>query len=74
VHRGAQFKHPERTTFLIGIGVSDFRGREILKKFVSNKRLPVKYEIFRNLLLSQMSDDGFQPEGMRGVVGIILDA
>jgi hypothetical protein len=54
--------------------VSDFRGREILKKFVSNKRLPVKYEVFRNLLLSQMSDDGFQPEGMRGVVGIILDA
>ena len=54
--------------------VSDFRGREILKKYVSNKRLPVKYEVFRNLLLSQMSDDGFQPEGMRGVVGIILDA
>jgi predicted ATPase len=57
-----------------GNWVSEFRGREILKQYVSYKSLPVRYEIFRNLLLSQMSDDGYKPEGMREVVKTILTA
>jgi hypothetical protein len=62
------------TSISNGKWVSEFRGREILKKYVSYKGIPVSYIIFRNSLLSQMSDDGFQPEGMRDVVKIVLDA
>jgi hypothetical protein len=62
------------TSVSSGKWVSEFRGREILKKYVSYKSLPVGYEVFRNLLLSQMSDDGYQPEGMRDVVKTVLTA
>jgi hypothetical protein len=62
------------TSISSGKWVSDFRGREILKKYVAHKNVPVKYEVFRNLLLAHMSDDGFQPDGMRDVVKRIIDA
>lgn len=57
-----------------GRWVSEFRGRDILKRYVSRQSLPVSYVVFRNLLLSQMCDDGYRPEGMERVVQAILAA
>jgi hypothetical protein len=47
-----------------------FRGRDILKSF-TNKHLTVDYKTFRNLILSRMRDDKYQPDGMRAVIQAI---
>lgn len=48
-----------------------FRGRDVLRLFVG-KQSPVDYKTFRNLIISRMRDDKYQPEGMRAVIqGII---
>jgi predicted ATPase len=47
-----------------------FRGRDILKSFAS-KHLSIDYKTFRNLILSRMRDDKYQPEGMRSVIQLI---
>jgi energy-coupling factor transporter ATP-binding protein EcfA2 len=49
-------------------------GRDILKRFVSRANIPTSYEVFRNLLISQMADAGFQPAGMKQVIDAILVA
>lgn len=57
-----------------GTWVSKFRGRDILKRF-SSKRCPsISYEVFRNLIISQMVDEGYQPAGMKAVVDKIMAA
>lgn len=43
-------------------------GREILKAFVSDQRLPIPYDALRNLIVSRMVDSGYQPSGMRAVI------
>jgi energy-coupling factor transporter ATP-binding protein EcfA2 len=50
-----------------------FRGRDVLSRFAGriNK---TSYEIFRNLIIANMRDSGFQPEGMRSVIDKILAA
>lgn len=55
-----------------GTWVSTFRGREILKKYAANKGLPVQYEVFRNLILGRMAEEGFQPPGMKAIIEAIL--
>ena len=49
-------------------------GREILKTFVDDQRLPIPYDVLRNLIVSKMVDSGFQPEGMRSVINEIVEA
>jgi hypothetical protein len=49
-------------------------GREILKRYVAAKNPGVNYEIFRNLILNTMADDGFQPEGMEKIIQDIINA
>jgi predicted ATPase len=55
-----------------GTWVSKMRGRDILKRFVSRNKLDVSYEVFRNLILSQMKDRGYRPPGMKSVIDRIL--
>ena len=55
-----------------GTWVSKCRGRDILKRFAGKHAASVSYEVFRNLLLSQMKDQGHQPAGMSLVVDRIL--
>lgn len=50
-----------------------FRGRDILKQLISELGLGLKYEMFRNLLVSRMRDTDIKPEGMRKILGEILD-
>jgi hypothetical protein len=57
-----------------GTWVSAFRGRDVLRRFVGKRAPTVSYEVFRNLLLSQMKDQGYRPNGMEVVVNRILSA
>ncbi|HVX35604.1 MAG TPA: AAA family ATPase [Hyphomicrobium sp.] len=55
-----------------GSWVSIFRGRDILKRFVAFRRLPVSYEVFRNLILARMANESFQPPGMKAVIDKVM--
>lgn len=50
-----------------------FRGRDILKALVGKIDTEIKYETFRNLIISRMRDDGFRPTGMNNIVIKIID-
>jgi len=50
------------------------RGREILKKFVGSHVKEVKYEIFRNLIMSKMAMNSCRPDGMKLVIEKIIAA
>ena len=49
-----------------------FRGRDILKKFASKHASSVTYEVFRNLIIFQMKESGFKPQGMENIISKIL--
>jgi hypothetical protein len=57
-----------------GTWIAEFRGRDILKRFVAKNVQSVSYEIFRNLILSKMQDDEYKPTGMKNVVEPIMAA
>ncbi len=57
-----------------GKWINEFRGRDVLKKFTGKHVSIVTYDVFRNLLLSQMSKDGYRPLGMKNVVDNIMSA
>jgi hypothetical protein len=48
------------------------RGRDVLKAFVSKHTKGINYESFRNLVISRMRDHGYQPHGMKQILGQIL--
>ena len=50
-----------------------FRGRDVLKRFVGRIH-KTSYEVFRDLIVANMRDSSFQPEGMRSVIETILAA
>ena len=50
-----------------------FKGRDILRVFAGEYVRGMRYELFRNLLISQMVDSGHQPEGMKVVLDKILN-
>jgi len=49
-----------------------FRGRDILRRFVGRIH-KTDYEVFRDLIIANMRDAAFQPEGMRSVIDKILN-
>ncbi|OYQ65833.1 hypothetical protein B9G53_06140 [Pseudanabaena sp. SR411] len=55
---------------------TEFRGRNILKQFASKifvgKSKGVNYEIFRNLIINQMRETGYQPPEMKKIIETIL--
>ena len=48
-----------------------FRGRDILKRFVGEIN-GVNYETFRNLIVNQMRETGYQPPEMKIIINTIL--
>jgi hypothetical protein len=53
----------------------DFPARLILRRFVDTQlRGAAAYEAFRSLIVDQMADDRYEPEGMREVISLILEA
>jgi len=51
-----------------------FRGRDILKAFVSRNCSQMKYEVFRNLVISKMRDSNHHPSEMQEIISRILEA
>ena len=51
---------------------AEFRGRDILHQFAGREGLRIPYERFRNLILSEMSEVGHQPPGMKRIVDTIM--
>lgn len=50
-----------------------FRGRSILRVFVGIYVSGMRYEHFRNLIVSTMANASFQPEGMKRVIDAVLN-
>jgi hypothetical protein len=59
------------TVLMDGTWRIELPGRDILKRYVSNRSVPANYEVFRNLLISQMSRNGIKPLGMKAVIDTI---
>jgi len=57
-----------------GTWVKNFRGRDILRRYAGKMAPTVPYEVFRNLIVSQMRDDGYRPPGMKIVIDSIVAA
>ncbi len=55
-----------------GTWTNTFRGRDVLRRFTGKHASQVSYEVFRNLVLSRMKDDGYRPSGMETVIKQIL--
>ncbi len=49
-----------------------FKGREILRAFAGEFLQGMRYEYFRDLIISQMVNEGYQPDGMKAVLDQIL--
>lgn len=69
-----EFKDKYMQSLADGTWASKVRGRDILRRFAGKYAPGVKYESFRNLLISQMKDSGYKPAGMNSVVQKILSA
>jgi hypothetical protein len=54
--------------FAYGTWRTNLPGREILKRFVEATKLPVRYEVFRNLLVTRMAEASHQPAGMKEIL------
>ncbi len=46
----------------------EFRGRDILKRFLLKNFKGMKYEYFRNLIISRMVTEGYKPRGMEDIL------
>lgn len=58
-----------------GRWVHTFKGRDILKRFLSmNLNGIVRYEVFRDLIVARMRDAGFRPDGMASVLRKISES
>ncbi|MGY3559811.1 putative ATPase [Bradyrhizobium sp. USDA 4463] len=59
-------------SFADGTWSTKLPGRDILKRFVGAEKLPVGYEVFRNLVMSKMAERGHKPAGMKKVIDAIV--
>ena len=57
-----------------GNWVKTYKGRDILKNFCNNHVQKVGYEVFRDLTISCMESDKFEPVGMKSIFDVILDS
>jgi predicted ATPase len=73
IQREEEWKAEIEKSFGDGTWKKALPGREILKAFVSDERLPIPYDALRNLIVSRMVDSGFQPPGMKSVIGQIAN-
>jgi predicted ATPase len=53
---------------------SEFRGRDILRKFAGRYLRGLPYVAFRDAIVARMGDSGYRPTGMSDVIGQILRA
>jgi predicted ATPase len=55
-------------SFATGTWKKDLPGREILKQFGHAERIPIAYEMLRNLIVGKMVESGHKPAGMKAVI------
>jgi hypothetical protein len=55
-------------SFADGTWLEKLPGRDILHRFISSERVPVAYEVFRNLIVSRMKELGHKPPGMKEII------
>lgn len=58
-----------------GNWLNSFKGRDILKRFLQKELNGViRYDLFRNMIVSDMVDAGYKPQGMSDVLNVITAA
>lgn len=62
------FRSEIEQSFSDGSWMAKLPGREILRQFVAVEKVPVAYEVFRNLIVSRMAEKGHKPEGMKSII------
>jgi hypothetical protein len=72
--RESELREKYEASLADGSWTKIFRGRDILKRFAGKRAASVSYEVFRNLIVSRMREDSYQPPGMKIVVENILKA
>lgn len=55
-------------SFSNGTWSAKLPGRDILKQFLTLEKIPVNYEIFRNLVINRMVEIGYKPAGMSEII------
>lgn len=73
VAREQHFRNEIEESFADGTWSTELPGREILKQFVSLEKLPLGYEVFRNLIASRMAEAGVKPPGMKNIIDRIRE-
>lgn len=53
---------------------SEFKGRDILRRFAGKYLSGLPYEAFRDAIVARMSDANYQPSGMKDIIEKILNA
>ena len=72
--RESELRQKYEAALADGSWIKVFRGRDILKRFAGKRASSISYEIFRNLIVSRMREDSYQPPGMKIVIDGILNA
>ena len=68
----AGFRAEVEQSLADGSWLKDLPGREILKRFVSDLKVTVSYQILRNLAISRMAEEGYKPQGMKKIIDQIV--
>lgn len=58
-----QYESECYTALNVGTWTSRFRGRDILRKFAGEFVTGMNYEYFRDLIITQMSESKYRPDG-----------
>lgn len=74
IDKHGEFKAQYEASFADGTWKSKLPGREILKRYIAATSPGVSYEMFRNLIMTKMADEGYRPVGMADVIQDIIAA
>ena len=72
--RHQQNEYSDRLEAALGDGswIVEFRGRDVIKRFLASADTGTRYEAFRNLLLDEMVGAGSRPESMTETLAALL--
>lgn len=68
-----EYRNEIEESFADGTWLIKLPGREILSQFVAAENVPMAYEVFRNLIVNKMTENGYKPEGMKKIIEKIRD-
>lgn len=68
----ARIRSDLQSALASGTWLTEFRGRDVLTRFLARTDTGIRYERFRNLIVNRMRLDSYKPTGMKSVVDAIL--